>query len=272
MRPGVLVPAGAMFLLLSACFQTANAGNRSTVSFPSGDRMLKGAVYKPDGAGPFKTVIYNHGSRTFPGPFDDLAEFYNRNGFVFFIPYRTGHGQSPGPSYEKRISKVPKRRGFRQAQVRLLEDDNRDVVAAARWLKKQSFVLQSRIVMSGVSFGGIQTLLSAEKDLGVSAFIAFAPAAQSWRNRRLRARLADAVENAKAPIFLIQAENDFSTGPSEMLGPQIKAKNPLNRAKLYPSYGTTKRDGHRGFAAREDGIKIWGPDVLAFIAAVWSKK
>ncbi|MGC1582802.1 MAG: hypothetical protein WA766_15040, partial [Candidatus Acidiferrales bacterium] len=36
------------------------------------------------------------------------------------------------------------------------------------------------------------------------------PGAMSWRNPALRERLERAVRNAKAPIFLAQAENDYS--------------------------------------------------------------
>ena len=47
--------------------------------------------------------------------------------------------------------------------------------------------------MSGVSFGGIQTLLTAEKGLGITAIMSFAAAAQAWPNNRLQERLLKAV-------------------------------------------------------------------------------
>ena len=68
-------------------------------------------------------------------------------------------------------------------------------------------------------------------------------------------------------MFLIQAKNDYSIGPSEVLGPIVKEKGGLNRAKLYPAFGTTPQDGHAGFACWEEGIAIWGPDVLEFLRA-----
>jgi hypothetical protein len=33
-----------------------------TVTFPSGEITLHGVLYKPEGTGPFPTLIYNHGS------------------------------------------------------------------------------------------------------------------------------------------------------------------------------------------------------------------
>lgn len=296
MRQKIFLLVGAVALALSGCAGTegqsgggsglaaaiANHPNfpelasgqkrGEIVSFPGASRTLRGFLYKPTGKGPFKAVIWNHGSMTEPGSQQELAAFYNRHGFVFFMPHRTGHGRSSGTAIRDRLAEFRGSRGYRANQVRLLEADNADVVAAVKWLKAQPFVDPNRIVMSGYSFGGIQTLLSAEKGLGVSAFISFAPAAMSWRNTRLRNRLLRAVQNAKAPIFMLQAKNDFSTGPSETLGPAIRDKGAPNRAVLYPAFGTENRHGHRAFSTWDLGAKVWGADVLAFIETVWSAK
>src|SRR6185436_10787118 len=108
---------------------------------------------------------------------------------------------------------------------------NTDVAAAVEWLRARPFVDKNRIVMSGVSYGGIQTLVSAEKIPGIRGFISFAPAAMSWRMIPLRERLLKAVANAKAPIFLLQAQNDYNTGPSEVLGAAIRKRGAPNRAR-----------------------------------------
>ena len=89
----------------------------------------------------------------------------------------------------------------------------------------------------------------------------------AWANSAIQARLEQAVRNAKAPLFLAQAQNDFSLGPSEVLGPIIRAKGAPNDAKIYPPNGTTHEDGHGGFAVR-GGIPIWSPDVFAFLDRV----
>jgi hypothetical protein len=79
--------------------------------------------------------------------------------------------------------------------------------------------------------------------------------------------LLEAVRDAKSPLFLIQAQNDFGLGPSEVLGPAIKRKGPPNQAKVYPPYGTTPQEGHYGFATKEGGIAVWGSEVLDFFRA-----
>jgi dienelactone hydrolase len=138
------------------------------------------------------------------------------------------------------------------------------VVAAVAWLKQQPYVDPQRIVMSGASFGGIQTILTDENGLGIRAFVPFAPAAMSWRNTELQDRLLEAEKKATVPIFLIQAEGDYSTGPYEKLGRYLQQKGGLNGAKLYPRFGTTSQEAHGAFSTRAEGIKLWGPEVLRF--------
>jgi dienelactone hydrolase len=252
--------------------QETDPGTPRLVSFPSGDLSLRGFLYKPEGEGPFPSIIWNHGSEKLPGQQPDLARFYTKQGFVFFLPHRHGHGRSPGAYIQDLIEKyaaIEKNRTLVQKyMVKLLEEHNQDVIAAVEWLKGQPFVDQQRLVMSGGSYGGIQTLLAAEKGLGLRAFVSFAPAAMSWANTELRKRLLKAVNDAKGPLFLIQAQNDYGLGPSEILGPVIKRKGAPNQAKVYPPYGTTPQEGHAGFATTEGGIAIWGSDVLEFFRTV----
>ncbi len=191
----------------------------------------------------------------------------------FFVPHRRGHGRSEGDYI------VDQQRQFREKikviaaaqknDIALHERANFDVVAAVAWLKAQPFVDTNALVMSGISYGGIQTVLASEKDLGVKAFISFSPAAMSWAgNPLLRERLLEAVKNAKAPIFLLQAENDFNLGPSELLGKELKRKGVPNRSKIYPPFGDKNNhmDGHGGFAVR--GMDVWKEDVLTFLREV----
>jgi dienelactone hydrolase len=161
----------------------------------------------------------------------------------------------------------PFNRSLAQSEVVGLQElYNKDVEGAVAWLKEQTWVDAQRIAMTGISFGGIQTLLTAEKGLGIRAFVAFAPAAQSW-NPVLAERLKQGVRQAQAPILIIQAQNDYSVEPCEVLGVELKKKGFPNAAKIYPSFGTSAQDGHWGFGARRDGIAVWAPDVNAFLDA-----
>ena len=151
-------------------------------------------------------------------------------------------------------------------QELLQELYNRDLEAAVAWLEQQNWVDRQHIAMTGISFGGIQTLLTAEKGLGIRAFVAFAPAAQSW-NPVLAERLKRAVRQARAPVFIAQAQNDYSLEPAKVLGKELEKKGPPNLAKIYPAFGTTAQDGHWVFASRRDGIAIWEADIDAFLHA-----
>src|SRR5580704_18873895 len=66
------------------------------VTFPAEGLELHGFIYRPAGPGPFPAVVWNHGSEKKPGWQPDLAGFYTRHGWVFFMPHRHGHGRSPG--------------------------------------------------------------------------------------------------------------------------------------------------------------------------------
>lgn len=250
--------------LIAACvlFSEEPPPVAKLVSFPSSAGTLRGYLYVPDGKGPFPAVLWNHGSEKRPGWQPELASFYNSHGFVFFLPHRRGQGQSPGPYIMDEI----RRRGPDVA-VRAQQIANDDVVAALNWLKLQPEVDANRIVVSGCSFGGIQTLLTSEKPLGVRAFIAFAPAAQSWANGALQQMLESAVNHAKAPVFILQATNDYSTEPAKVLGKIATARG--GQAKIYPAFGKNPQEGHWAFATTSAGIALWGNDVLQFIAAAF---
>jgi dienelactone hydrolase len=243
------------------------------ISFKSGKYTLEGMIYKPQGSGPFPAIIWNHGSEKNPNWQPELAAFYNGQGFVFFVPHRHGHAGSPGEyigDLNDRILAQHKdhEEDAWKEMVPLHEVYNADVAAAVEWLKARPYVDKGRIVMSGVSYGGIQTLISAEKGMGVRCFISFAPAAMSWKMTVLRERMLQAIARAKAPIFLLQAENDYSLGPSEVLGAAIKKKGPPNQAKVYPPFGTTNQMGHASFATFNIGTEVWGPDAMKFIHTV----
>ena len=256
--------SGLAMLLVAAAIvraQEAAPANARLVSFRSPGGTLYGFLYVPEGAGPFPAVLWNHGSEKRPGWQPQLASFYNAHGFVFFLPHRRGQGRSPGPYIMDEI----RSRGNAMAAVQAQQDANEDVAAALEWLKTQPEVDASRVVVSGCSFGGIQTVLTAAKGLGVRAFVAFAPAAQSWSNGALDQLLEDAVKHAKAPVMILQAKNDYSTQPAEVLGKIAKAHG--GQAKIYPAFGNSAQEGHWDFATTSAGIALWGQDVLQFIEA-----
>lgn len=138
-------------------------------------------------------------------------------------------------------------------------------MSAIEWLRAQPWAARDEINVAGCSFGGIHTLLTAERSVpGLRAAVDFAGASSSWNeNFRLRERLLCAVESARIPIFFVQAENDFNTAPSTILSEAMRAKGLPHRMRIYPPFGSTPMEGHRRFCLR--GADVWGDDVLDFL-------
>ena len=167
------------------------------VTFPSGDLVLHGFLYKPEGKGPFPALLWNHGSEKRPGWLPELAPIFLNKGYVFFIPHRRGHGRSPG-EYVMDLLERANQSGGPQARsrklVELMELHLEDQTAALAYLKALPEVNPQRIAVAGCSFGGIQTVLMAEKGVNLRAAVDFAGAAQNWQHSPdLRARMTQAV-------------------------------------------------------------------------------
>jgi carboxymethylenebutenolidase len=235
------------------------------VVFPSGGRQLHGFLWKPAGTGPFPAIVWNHGSEKLPGSQPALASFYTAHSYVFFVPHRRGQGRSPGDYIQGLVAQAPPGERARR-MVELQEAEVDDVIAGLNYLKSRPFVDPARIAISGCSYGGIQTLLTGERELGVKALVPFAPGAMSWgQNLPLRDRLIRAVDLVKAPVFLIQAENDYSLAPSQVLSTEADKKHKDFQSKIYPAFGSSHQDGHWGFCS--SATDVWGADVLAFLEA-----
>jgi carboxymethylenebutenolidase len=243
-----------------------------SVEFPSNGLTLRGWVYKPKSDGPFPAIVWNHGAEKYPSARPELGLFCTQHGYALFVPVRHGHNPSPGEYFgdtiQDYIGSGEDRVSIQRKVVALAEESNEDVVAALNWLKKQTYINADAIAVGGVAYGGLQSLLAAERGLNLRACIAFSPGAMSWGNREIRQRTIEAVQRSKVPVFLLQAQNDYTLGPSDVLGPMIREKGGANQAKVYPAFGTTHAEGAIGFACWEEGIKIWGSDVLDFLKAV----
>jgi dienelactone hydrolase len=231
---------------------------------------LAAYLYRPAGDGPFPAVVYNHGSEPKPGVGVLLAPFYVRNGFAVLFVHRRGAGLSEGTFWRTRVEQQPADAQER-AKVQSQVEDNDDVIAAFDWLRAQPWVRKDRLFVAGCSFGGIQTLLTAERPVpGLRSANDFAGGAMRWEQSPTEPqRLREAAENARVPVFFVQAENDFSTEPSRVLAEAMRAKHRPHGMKIYPAFGTTAKDGH-GFCVR--GVDIWAADVLEFMKGAELKR
>lgn len=124
-------------------------------SFASGDTALAGRLTLPaTGSGPFKAVIFVHGSDAVPSVGREwLPHLLAAHGIATLVFDKRGTGCSKGRYVQ---------------HVGVLSDD---VVAAARWLRGQPEVRQDAIGLAGFSQGGWVAPLAASKDPAI-AFVA----------------------------------------------------------------------------------------------------
>jgi carboxymethylenebutenolidase len=257
-----------LFLLrvLGVSAQLEQPANPVEVTFPSGDLTLHGFIYIPEGKGPFPVVLWNHGSERRPGWLPDLAPLFTSQGYILFIPHRRGHGRSPGEYIMDQLAQAGGS-GGQQARdkrlVQLMELQLQDQIAALTYLKGIPEVDAQRIFVAGCSFGGIQTVLMAERGLGLRAAVDFAGAAQTWKESpELRDRLIKAVRQAQMQVLFIQAQNDYDLAPSRALAAEMEKVNKPHESLIFPTFGKTAQEAHE-FCVH--GGEIWAPKVFSFL-------
>jgi len=260
----------ASLLLLLVLFPAAASAQSPPapveVTFSSGSLVLHGFLYKPEGQGPFPAILWNHGSERRPGWLPEVAPLFLSKGYVLFIPHRRGHGRSPG-DYVMDLLERANQSGGPSARnkmlVELMEQHLQDQVAAFAYLKGLPEVDPQRIAVAGCSFGGIQTVLMAEKGLGVRAAVDFAGAAQNWQHSpELRARVIQAVQHSQMPIFFIQAKNDYDVSPSRDLAAVMEKSGKPHALQIFPAFGKSNQDAHELCI---HGREIWATQVFSFL-------
>src|SRR5439155_11962720 len=177
-----------------------------------------------------------------------------------------GLSSKAGPYIGDQIAEAQRLGGIKESvatMTRLLNTEHlQDQLAALQWLRSQKFVQGSQIAVAGNSFGGIETVLGAARAHYCAAVDA-SGGAESWSVApELQALMKEAVRKSNAPIFFFQAQNDFDLSPSKALLAEMKLAGKEGELRIYPSYGTSKRDGH-SFAYL--GSATWFSDVFAFV-------
>jgi dienelactone hydrolase len=243
---------------------------KEKVTFTSGGLTLVGYLFKPAGDGPFPALIWNHGSDAEPDKgtgLPGIASVFVPAGYVVFAPVRRGHGESQGEYISDVIAQERTTNGRAAAAelfVKLMETEQLDdQLAGLAYLKSLPYVDLNRLGVIGCSYGGIQTILAAERGAGFKAAVAMSPGAESWEaNKPLQDRLIKAVSGINIPVFLIHPAKDVSLEPGIALGKEFERLGKPYLLKIFPEIGTEEQQGH--CFGGVPGNEIWGPDVLAF--------
>jgi dienelactone hydrolase len=156
--------------------------------------------------------------------------------------------------------------------VRLLESEQLDdQLAGLEYVKHLDYVDTTRLAVAGCSYGGIQTLLAAERGAGYRAAIAISPGALSWSgNRVLQDRLIRAVRGITIPVMLIQPAKDASLEPSRVLGGEFTRLGKSYSGTIYPPSGPEDEQTHCFGGAK--GMHVWAADARAFLEHVFRRE
>jgi carboxymethylenebutenolidase len=266
-KPPTFAVLLALLVFFQATFFAPSPPSPREVTFSSGALVLHGFLYQPEGQGPFPAVLWNHGSEKRPGWLPELAPLFLDKGYVLFIPHRRGQGRSPGEYVMDLLDRANQSGGppaRSRKLVELMELHLEDQIAALVYLKNLPEVDPQRMVVAGCSFGGIQTVLMAEKGLGLRAAVDFAGAAQNWQHSpELRERMIRAVRHAQMPIFFSQAKNDYDVSPSRDLAAEMEKWARPHAIQIFPSFGKSNQDAHE-FCIH--GGDLWAPQVFSFLS------
>ncbi len=237
------------------------------LSFPSGAWQLTGFLYTPPGGGPFPCVITNHGSGIHQGTTDicrpAMAAVLMSWGYASCLPHRRGYGRSPGPAWRSEVTAEFGTGEYDRQLAARLERESDDVITALDTLRSRPEVVADRIGVMGSSFGGTVSLLAASRTERFRCAVDFAGAAMNWeRTPLLRETMLSAARRLAVPLYLIQAENDYSTAPTREIATELQRLGKVHQAKVFPAFGLTADEGHL-FAG--NGAMIWAREVRAFL-------
>jgi dienelactone hydrolase len=272
--PSCSLPQGTKYTAVHYLKKTVQSPDQRCSALPPGISVpcqvdLQGVLYEPKGSGNKPVLIWNHGSeRVQPwqatNDYCGIARTFVKLGFIVFVPFRRGHGPSTGQyvgdifengTIVDQASVVP-----------LLQGQTDDVKAALQYVKNSvADAKKTEIVVAGLSYGGMVSLLSAIYVSGFQAALDISGGALSWNgNAMLRSQLKSLTPGVKIPTFMFQDDKECAgANPTQTLGPLLPKGS---KYKVYTGFPQMEcHDAHGQFVYTETGQKLWLDDALAFL-------
>jgi dienelactone hydrolase len=232
------------------------------------DIVLEGTIYKPKGPGPFPLAILNHGSTdngkispkiTYKWPW--MASFLARErGFVVIYLMRRGRGMSGGNTdVSEPWSDCNQAVG--------VDNAIQDVHAAVSYARTLPYVDASRIVLVGVSRGGllVNSYPGRHPDVPVNGTVNFVG---GWANEMYCPYFNDrlfetAGQKSKVPSLWIYGDKDYNYSDSAIES-YYESFQKGNGNALFKFYKDVPGGGHN-IAARPE---FWASDLDAFLSRI----
>ena len=198
------------------------------VEIPAANLTLQAQLYKPDGDGPFPTVIALHdcgglggGSEPVLARYRDWTELLLRTGYAVLLPDSFG-SRELGPQCRVRERRVLARR------ERLA-----DIVAARQWLVQQPWAAHDRISLMGWANGASALLWAVRPQSSRSSGPDFRSAIAFYPDCRMSSGLG---WSARVPTLLLIGARDDVSSPAacRQMVEGARGRSALARIEVYP--------------------------------------
>jgi dienelactone hydrolase len=199
-----------------------------SVDIPSGNSVLRAQLYKPDGEGPFPTVIALHGcgglsshSEPVLPRYRDWAEDLVKDGKAVLLPDSYG-SRGLGPQCRVKERHISGRR-----------ERVADIVAARKWLTQQAWAMPDRISLMGWASGASALLWAVRPQLPDHVEPDFRSAIAFYPDCRASSGLG---WSARVPtLVLIGGKDDVSSPPAcRQMVDGARGRSALTRIVVYP--------------------------------------
>jgi dienelactone hydrolase len=238
MRPKTDAPMSVthfLTLLTVACVALTRPSDAASlpaphqVEIPAADLKLHAQLYRPDGDGPFPTVIALHScgglgahSEAVAPRYRDWAEQLVKAGYAVLLPDSYG-SRELGPQC-----------GVMERHVLARRERVADITAARQWLSQQPWVAHDRVSLIGWANGGSALLWAVRPQLSSRGTAAdFRSAIAFYPDCRVSSGLG---WSARVPtLLLIGAKDDISSATAcRAMIDGARGRSALTRIEIYP--------------------------------------
>ena len=288
-RPALFAAVVVLGALFAPPKVSAQTPETVVIAIPAHDDYsaisMKAYLYKPEGKGPFPTVLFSHGRAGTPqeraalsNPVNPThAQFWLDRGVAVLAPFRPGYGQTGGEDRENSGARLDASNqcGGAPNVERAAGQAAYAANTALQWLRQQDFVMKNKILLEGQSVGGMTTVhLAGQNPKGVVGFINFAGGTAGYPSQRpghscatdqLRELYRKAGQKTRLPNLWLYAENDQYWGAEvPRLWHQAFAKGG-SKTKFVQTGPVPNADGHTLLSR---GKSLWHDPVQGFLASL----